>query len=177
MRGCKNSTIEVQLKSKDKKTGENIIIKIDRHDLVLIEDYYLGVVYTKGVPYVCIREHSRGGMRMLLSRYLIDLTKKNKTTFAVHINGDRFDFRRSNLTTITAGERRITSLGKINRKQKLPRGVYIGTILANGTITYRARFITKSLEIHLGTFMTPDEAHLVYMDHRNKYLEELRASH
>ena len=176
MRDCKNSTIEIQLNSKDKATGKNITIQLDRHDLILIEDYYIGVVYTKGIPYVCIREHGRSktGVRMMLSRYLLDLTRKNRTVFAIHVNGDRFDFRRSNLSTISSGERRLTSLGKINRKQKLPRGVYVGTTLANGTITYRARFVTKNLEVHLGTFSTPEEAHLVYMDHRNKYLEELR---
>lgn len=179
MRDCKNTTIEIETCTKLKGTDKYITIKINRHDLILLDGLFVGVVYTKGIPYVYIRETLLDGStsRMTLSRYILDLKKKDRSLFAVHINGDRFDFRRCNLSTITSGERRLTSQDKRIRKEKLPRGVYSGPILKDGTVHYRARLVTKDQETHLGIFSTPEEASEVYRFHHKSYLESLRTNH
>jgi hypothetical protein len=73
-----------------------------------------------------------------------------------HINGDKADNRFSNLRLATHAENIRNSPGW--RK----RDGYKGAHLVQSTGRWRARIYADGVELHLGTYDTPEEAHAVY---------------
>ena len=106
------------------------------------------------------------GRIIFMHREIMNVSDKGKSVYVDHQNHKGLDNRKSNLKVCS------NSINQLNVSKKITsKNDYIGVKKSrNGSFQARIRYAGK--RIHLGTYKTEYEAHLVYMDYKKKILEE-----
>jgi len=130
-----------------------IQIKLDPKYQYLLRKYNWRLD-TNGYAYTEIR-YGKGVRKRILLHHLVLMPPKHKEID--HINGNRIDNKRKNLRIVTntqnSWNRKICKNKKISLK---------GVSFRKDIKKYKARIVYYKQAHYLGSFNTPEEAHLMY---------------
>lgn len=133
-------------------------LKIDLRDLWRLRKYDYRVTGRAGNEYLKRKDPSKGPRsRTALHRDIMGIN--DPKVFVDHINGDRFDNRRSNLRIASSYGNNQNSAPRINGKSRF-KGVY--PVRNTTDKIWAAQIKANHVRTFLGCFTTQEEAALAY---------------